>query len=95
VIRFVRDFVNVLGKPCREHVELLSKQVDTSLSRGQSAGLRVHILYCSGCRRFRQHLSDMRSLGQTLAKQVDEQPGLPADVRGRLIARIDQTSKKK
>ena len=94
MIRFMRDMARVLKMPCREHVVLLSRQLDTPLSRGEAFGLRLHILYCAGCRRFREHLRHLQSLGQTLAQQAQIEPGLPADVRERLHDRVAQAQKK-
>ena len=94
MIGFVRDMVRVLGLPCREHVVLFSRQLDAPLSRGEAFGLRMHIVYCSGCRRFREHLRHLQSLGRTLAEQAENEPGLPADVRERLNARVTQATKK-
>ena len=92
--QFVRDIVRVLKMPCREHVVLLSRQIDAPLSQGERVGLRVHILYCGGCRRFAAHLRHLQTLGQTLYNQVEAEPGLPADVRAQLNARIAQVTKK-
>ena len=94
MIRFARDIVRVLKMPCREHVELFSRQIDTPLSRGESFGLRLHIVYCGGCRRFREHMRHLQSLGQTLAKLDENEAGLPADVRERLNASVARASKK-
>ncbi len=94
MIRFVRDMVRVLCSPCRDHVALFSQQIDTPLSRGETFGLRLHILYCGGCRRFIEHLRHMQSLGQVLAQQAENQSGLPADVRSRIHARLAKATKK-
>lgn len=94
MIRFVRDMVQVLKMPCREHVVLFSRQFDAPLSGGEAFGLRVHIVYCGGCRRFRDHLRHLQSLGRTLAEQAEIEPGLPAEVRERLNARVAQAAKK-
>ncbi len=94
MIRFVRDVVRVLTLPCREHVVLFSRQLDAPLSRGEAFGLRLHIVYCGGCSRFRAHLSHLQTLGRTLAEQTENEPGLPADVRERLNARVARASKK-
>ena len=94
MIRFVRDMLRTLGLPCREHVVLFSRQLDSPLSRGEAVGLRVHILYCGGCRRFTEHLRHLQSLGRTLAEQAEIEPGLPVDVRERLIARVARAAKK-
>jgi len=94
VIRFARDMMRVLRTPCREHVALFCREHDAPLSRGEAFGLRVHIVYCGGCRRFREHLLHMRLLGHTLAQLAENEPGLPADVRERLNARVASASKK-
>ena len=94
MIRFVRDMMRVLGMRCREHVVLFSRQLDAPLSPGEAFGLRVHIVYCGGCRRFREHLRHLQSLGQTLALQAEIDPGLPEDVRERLHARVVQATNK-
>jgi len=94
VIWFLRDMMRVLSLPCREHAVLFSRQIDAPLSGGESFGLRVHVLYCGGCRRFRDHLLHLQLLGRTLAKDVQHEPGLPAEVRERLNARVAQASKK-
>jgi len=94
VIRFVRDMARVLTMPCREHAALFSRQLDVPLSRGEAFGLRLHIVYCGGCRRFRSHLRHLQSLGRALAEQAESQPGLPADVRERIHARVARETKK-
>ncbi len=91
---FVRDMARVLTMRCREHVVLFSRQLDTPLSRGEAFGLRVHVLYCGGCRRFREHLVHLASLGRELAAQSGREPGLPADVRTRIYARVATATKK-
>jgi len=93
VIGFVRDMVRVLTMPCREHVVLFSRQLDARLSRGEAFGLRVHIVYCGGCRRYREHLRHLQSLGQALAQQAEIEPGLPVDVRERLNAVVARAGK--
>ncbi|CAN5825075.1 hypothetical protein BH11PLA1_BH11PLA1_00700 [soil metagenome] len=94
MIRFVRDMARVLTMPCREHVVLFSRQLDAPLPRGAAFGLRLHIVYCGGCRRFRAHLRHMQALGGVLAEQGENEPGLPADVRARLNARVALGSNK-
>lgn len=88
MIRFVLDMVRVLAMPCREHAELLSRQLDAPLAPGQRFGLRVHLLYCGGCRSFQKYLLRLRSLGETLGKQATDGAGIPDDVRARLEARL-------
>lgn len=84
----------VLALPCREHTVLYSRQLDAPLTRGEIAGLRFHAVYCRSCRRFRDHLGQMRDLARALAGESPEGQGIPAEVRERLIHRVTQASKK-
>ena len=94
MIRFVRDIVRVLNMPCREHAGLLSRRLDGQLSSGEALGLRVHLLYCAGCRRLAAQLHTLRKLGRELGEQMGTGEGLPGAVRDRVIARVQQASQK-
>jgi hypothetical protein len=93
-MRMAKDILRVLNMPCREHTTLFSRQLDAPLSRGEAVGLRIHIVYCRGCRRFRAHLRHLRALGRTLADAAGREPGLPTDARERLNALIARAAKK-
>lgn len=94
MIGFLRDAVRVLSMSCRSHAELLSRQLDEPLPRGVAFGLRVHLLYCRGCRRFRDQLRHLRELGRACARQMEAVGALPADARARLGASIDRRASK-
>ena len=66
MIGFVREVIRVLGMPCREHVALFSKQLDEPLPLGTAAGLRIHILYCGGCKKFRAQIRRLHDLAGTI-----------------------------
>jgi hypothetical protein len=85
MIGFMRDVIRVLGMPCREHTALFSKQLDEKLPRGIAAGLRIHILYCSGCRRFRAQIRKLQALANAIGQDLESGERLPETVRDRLL----------
>lgn len=87
MIGFVRDVVRVLGMPCREHTTLFSKQLDEPLPRGIAAGLRLHILYCGGCKRFRAQIRRLRDLAGSIGQELESGESMPEAVRGRVLRR--------
>ena len=93
MIRVLRDMLRALNLPCREHTVLMSRQLDSPLSRGEAIGVRIHVIYCLGCRRFLKQLRYIQSLGRSLADQLDS-GRLPDDVRQRLRTSIDSPPKK-
>ncbi len=88
MIRFTRDAARVLGMPCREHTVLLSRQMDAPLSRGETFGLRVHLVICAGCRRFKAQMIQLRSMSRSLGQAMDQAGDMPPAVRERITAGI-------
>lgn len=91
MIRFLRDTAHVLNLPCRRHTDLISRQLDEPLTPGQAFGLRVHILICSGCRRFQAQLRGLRDLSLSIGIADDHQT-MPEAVRARALARLREES---
>ncbi len=91
MIGYVRDIFRVLGMPCRSHTELFSRQLDEPLAPGIAAGLRVHVLYCMGCKRFRVQIRALRGLMNVIGSEVNAGTGsssdqkMPLDVRARVM----------
>lgn len=94
MIGFVRDVCRVLGMPCREHTALFSRQLDEPLPPGISAGLRVHIMYCAGCRKFRAQIRRLRELSGKIGLEMESGEGMPSDVRDRLLQATSPKSSK-
>jgi len=88
MITCLRDFIRTLNFPCREHTELLSRQLDAPLPRGQAFALRLHLLYCSSCRRFKTQVRRLRELARTLGTELGPDAALPDDVRQRIALGI-------
>lgn len=85
---FLRDFTRTANQPCREQTRLISQSQDSPLSRGEAAGLRIHLLYCRGCKRFRQQVLRLRDIAASMGRAEGATDGMPADVRERLDARL-------
>lgn len=94
MIRFVRDVLRVLRMPCREQNALFSKHLDEPLSPGLFAGLRIHILYCSGCKKYRAQIQKLRDLAQRIGQDLASGESMPAALRSRVLGRAADKSKK-
>ncbi len=64
----LREIRMILGLSCEEASHLTSDALDRELSRGERWALRLHTLFCGGCRRLKQQLDLMRAL---LSKSPD------------------------
>lgn len=94
MIGFVRDILRVLRMPCREHTELFTRQLDEPLPRGVAAGLRIHVLYCQGCRKFRAQIRKLRDASRDLARDIHTGEALPKAVRDRIVRRATGVTNK-
>jgi hypothetical protein len=94
MIGYTRDVLRVLRMPCREHTVLLSRQMDGPLTRGEAAGLRIHVMYCTGCARFRAQIRLLRSAAEKMGMEMDRGEGIPAGVRERVMHRAADAAKK-
>jgi hypothetical protein len=94
MIGFVRDVFRVLGMPCRQHTTLFSKQLDEPLPPGVAAGLRLHILYCGGCKNFRAQVRRLRDVAGSIGRELDTGEAMPGAVRDRVLRAAADRSKK-
>ena len=62
---------------CKEISVLLSKSCDRDLGWWERATVRLHLLYCRGCRQFGKQLCFLRAAARRLAQAET----LPDDVR--------------
>ena len=95
MIGFLRDIVRVLTMPCREHTALFSKQLDDPLPRGIATGLRIHVLYCGGCKKFRAQIRLLRDLSAKIGQELESGEALPPVVRDRVKQRAAEQARKK
>ncbi len=57
---------------CKEATALMSKQMDHPLILTERISLKFHLMMCSGCHNFNQHMHDLRDITQTYAKGKDQ-----------------------
>lgn len=79
----------LLNLPCCEMAQLASESLDRELSRLERLALRLHLLYCSACRRYLRQLTRIQNALRTLAARLETDdilpgPGIPDDVRERI-----------
>ena len=46
---------------CREETQLMSQRLDRPLSFGERFSLRLHLLFCRGCRATQQHFAFLQT----------------------------------
>ena len=52
---------------CRDATKLLSQALDRPLTPWQRTQLRLHLLFCLGCRRFEQQVGFLRAACRRIA----------------------------
>jgi len=86
---FIRSMKLILTLKCREASALIAEGADRDLSRAERWALRLHLAYCSSCRRFRQQLAFLRRLLREIEQrlstgEVPLEERLSEAARGRL-----------
>lgn len=71
---------------CKQVSLLLSRACDERLPWRIRLAVRLHLLYCRGCRRFEKHLQFLHASARRFADQLDaaSQRGLPEAARQRI-----------
>ena len=59
---------------CEDAARLLSNRQDSELTRGERWGLKMHLLICRSCRRYKGQLGFMRRLFTTLKNDPNAAP---------------------
>ena len=82
---------------CKETVEIISKSMDRPLTLREQAEVKVHLLICSWCQWYLEHLHTIRD---TLRAQPNEgsddklatMPGLSVEARDRMKRKLSNPS---
>ena len=72
------EFVRLINQPCRDMTALLSKAMDADLPFRERFAYKLHVLYCTGCRRYRRQLLGLRTALRRVADRladVEAEPG--------------------
>jgi len=83
------DFFRTLGKPCRRHTMLVSRNLTEPLPIGQRWGHKAHLLICTTCREFASQLRFIRSAAMALGRtprspRPSSDQVIPPDTRRRM-----------
>lgn len=62
------SILRLLNMPCVEIVHLVSESLDRDLPLGDRVAIRIHMLYCTACCRFRRQ---MRLLREALRRHAE------------------------
>ncbi|VTR92901.1 : zf-HC2 [Gemmata massiliana] len=76
---------------CRQAVEVISRSLDAPLSVSTRAGLYVHTLFCSPCRRFRRQLVQVHAACAVIVVDSDLTEGrLSGAARTRVATALER-----
>ena len=86
--------LRILTVHCDEITRLVSMSLDTDLSRPERIAVRIHLLYCTSCRRFRKHMSVLREILKRAAANGEDagvllSQALSAEARARIQRALD------
>ena len=79
---------------CRKATELLSASLDRPLTRMERVRLRVHLVICTACRRYRRQIQAIdfalqRAVGGDAVASVDDTLALGDEARTRMEQAIE------
>jgi hypothetical protein len=76
---------------CKQASQLISQSLDHPLSWPQKVKLRLHLLMCTPCTRFKQQLNVLRVALRRIrnATENDQNMQLPLDVKDRILRTIE------
>ncbi len=86
--------LKILTLNCREAAELVSATEDKRISRAERLALRLHLLICAPCRRYRRALHKLRQVTKAAMEQLESVGQLPGtqlsdEARNRLRRAVD------
>ena len=64
------DILKILTLRCDESARLLSAEKDVKLRRAERIALRMHLLGCKACRRYKRQLAFIRKFIGNLRKKI-------------------------
>jgi len=76
---------------CKQASQLISQSLDHPLSWVQRLQLRLHLLICTPCTRFRQQLKLLRRALQNIRSNIenDDAIQLPLDAKDRILHNVE------
>jgi len=88
----LHDIKMVLTLSCDESSRLVSDRLERPLSRAERLALRLHLMVCARCRKFRRNLNLLRGLlrrrSDRCLTDTDMLPALKPDEKARILQRL-------
>lgn len=75
---------------CKKASILLSASMDRELTFIERLRLRMHLMVCKWCRRFRIQLVFLQSLGEEISKEDHDFASLPQEAKERIQSRLNE-----
>lgn len=89
----MKRVLKLLTMKCDEVADLVSSGLDRDLSAFERFQVRLHLLYCSACRRYRKHLLLIRQVLSSVGDQLAESQSdvaLGAEARLRITKALNR-----
>ena len=90
----LKNIIRILTLTCDQSAELMSKAQETQLTRAERWALRLHLLICTSCRKYKKQLNILRTTLKKIARpstyEADVPPLLDADQARALKKRISK-----
>ena len=76
---------------CKQASQIISQSLDRQLTWKERFNLRLHLLMCTYCARFRQQLITLRSALTRMSNQIeqDETIQLPSETKARIAKELE------
>jgi hypothetical protein len=76
---------------CKQASQIISQSLDRQLTWTERFNLRLHLLMCTYCARFRQQLITLRSALTRMSNQIeqDETIQLPSETKARIAKELE------
>jgi predicted anti-sigma-YlaC factor YlaD len=90
-MRELRHIVRLLNLPCEGIAALVSQSLDGDLPRAERLVVRLHVLYCAACRRYRRQVLFLRMVFTRFVQGIECEdchmppgPNLPMEAREKM-----------
>ena len=80
----------ILNSPCKDMSHRISHALDDELPPAERFALRLHLLYCTSCRRYKRQVSAIRAAFRDVAERLHSDtlrpgPTLSSAARARIL----------
>jgi len=80
---------------CKQVSELVSQSLDRQLSLRERLGVRLHLMMCGMCRRYRKQLAFIAKASRQLLGRSSSTSALPPEARERIEEALEKQGKEK